>query len=195
VRRNELEANWDARGWAVLCIVVSASLFMGCPREEEPTPEEVTPPVEEPVVEGPTPPAMEAFQDDGEVAEVSIDGTDQMTFSINAFSVKPGQMVRLTLRHVGVLPAAAMGHNVVIIQQGEDYMGFTADASEAGGALDNHYLPAAVRNRVIAFTPMLGGGQTATVEFKAPEAPGEYPFLCTFPGHAPSMNGIMTVEG
>jgi azurin len=74
-------------------------------------------------------------------------------------------------------------------------MGFTADASEAGGALDNHYLPAAVRDRVIAFTPMLGGGQAATVEFKAPEAPGEYPFLCTFPGHAPSMNGIMTVEG
>jgi azurin len=196
VRQTELSSGRGLYASTVISVTVLGVLVGGCRRDEEPRPsEEVAPPVEEAVAEGPVPPAMKAFQAGADMAEISIDATDQMTFSVTAFSVKPAQMVRITLRHVGVLPAAAMGHNVVIIQRGEDYMGFTADASEAGGNLANHYLPGAVRDRVIAFTPMIGGGQATSVEFKAPETPGGYPFLCTFPGHAPTMNGVMTVEG
>lgn len=180
-----------------LMLVMGAGLALfGCEEEEAPAAEEEAAPADEKVAEDlPVSAAMKAFKEEEPLAEVKIEGTDQMTYSIDEFSVKPGQMVRLTLEHVGNLPADAMGHNVVIIEQGEDYMEFTADASEAGGTLDNDYLPASVRDRVIAFTKMIGGGETATVEFKAPEKPGEYPFLCTFPGHASQMNGIMEVEG
>mgnify|MGYP000882986248 CR=1 FL=1 len=34
----------------------------------------------------------------------------------------------------------------------------------------------------------------ATVTFTAPETAGDYPFVCTFPGHAMVMNGVMTVS-
>ena len=34
----------------------------------------------------------------------------------------------------------------------------------------------------------------ARVVFRAPEEPGRYPYLCTFPGHWMVMNGEMFVE-
>lgn len=184
-----------SRSWTLPLALGAAVLLVACDREAEddaPADEEAAPAVEAP--ELPVPSAMETFEEK-EVAEVEIEGNDQMRYDMDSFTVQPGQMVRLTLRHVGTLPVDSMGHNVVIIERGEDYMDFTADANEAGGNLDNDYLPASVRDRVIAFTDMIGGGETATVEFKAPDEAGDYPFLCTFPGHAAQMNGIMKVEG
>jgi azurin len=32
------------------------------------------------------------------------------------------------------------------------------------------------------------------ISFRAPTAPGRYPYLCTFPGHWMVMNGEMIVE-
>lgn len=145
-------------------------------------------------VSGSVPAAMQAFQDDGNVLEIVIEGNDQIRFDINEFSVAPGQMVRLTLRHVGSLPAQAMGHNVVILQQGEDFFEFGADVGEAGGNQQNDFVPDSLRDRVVAFTPLIGGGETTTVEFQAPTEAGDYPFLCSFPGHFGQMNGIMQVS-
>jgi uncharacterized cupredoxin-like copper-binding protein len=48
-------------------------------------------------------------------------------------------------------------------------------------------------DKVFAHTDLAGPGQMVAVEFTAP-APGEYPFLCNFPGHyAAGMHGTMTV--
>lgn len=140
------------------------------------------------------PPAMQAFEDDGDVIEIEIEGNDQIQYDIDEFTVRAGQMVRLTLRHVGTLPAQAMGHNVVIIMPDDDVFEFGADVGEEDGSLENDYVPVALRDRVVAFTPILGGGETVTVEFQAPTEPGEYPFLCSFPGHFGQMNGVMYVE-
>ena len=145
-------------------------------------------------ISGAVPAAMQAFQDDGNVVEIVIEGNDQMRFDIEQFSVAPGQMVRLTLHHVGNLPAQAMGHNVVILQQGEDFFEFGADVGEAGGNQQNDYVPESLRDRVVAFTPLIGGGETTTVEFQAPTEAGDYPFLCSFPGHFGQMNGTMQVS-
>lgn len=139
------------------------------------------------------PAQMQAFADDGNVAEIVIEGSDLIRYSIDSFSVEPGQMVRITLNHVGSLPAQAMGHNVVVLQMGEDVFEFGADVGQQGGSAANDFVPESLRDRVIAFTSMIGGGQSATVEFQAPQEPGEYPFLCSFPGHFGQMNGIMTV--
>lgn len=149
---------------------------------------------EAPSVEGVIPQAMQAFSDDGNVAEIEIEGDDLMRYNLDAFSVEAGQMVRITLHHVGALPAAAMGHNVVVIYPDDDVMEFGGDVGLEGGSAANEYVPESLRDRVVAFTEMIGGGETTTVEFQAPSEPGEYPFLCSFPGHFPQMNGIMTVQ-
>lgn len=151
-------------------------------------------PASTPASGGAIPAPMQAFSADGNVAEVVIEGDDMIRFSINRFSVSPGQMVRVTLNHVGSLPAQAMGHNVVILQAGDNAMEFGADVGMSGGSAANEFVPESLRDRVVAFTNMIGGGQSATVEFQAPTEPGEYPFLCTFPGHFAQMNGIMVVE-
>lgn len=138
--------------------------------------------------------AMQAFSDDGNVAEITIEGNDMMQFDLDEFSVEPGQMVRITLHHVGTLPAQAMGHNVVILYEGDDVMEFGADVGMEGGNLANDYVPESLLDRVLAYTELIGGGETTTVEFQAPQDAGDYPFLCSFPGHFAQMNGIMKVE-
>jgi azurin len=40
---------------------------------------------------------------------------------------------------------------------------------------------------------MIGGGESDTITFDAPEA-GTYVFLCTFPGHYQVMRGEFIVE-
>lgn len=140
------------------------------------------------------PASMQAFSDDGDVAEIVIEANDLIRYNLDRFSVRPGQMVRITLNHVGSLPAQAMGHNVVVLNSGEDVFEFGADVGMNGGSAANDFVPEALRDRVVAFTAMIGGGETATVEFQAPEAAGEHPFLCSFPGHFAQMNGVMVVE-
>jgi azurin len=45
---------------------------------------------------------------------------------------------------------------------------------------------------IIAHTPMSAPGETVTVEFTAP-AEGDYPYICTYPGHYMTMQGTMHV--
>ena len=40
---------------------------------------------------------------------------------------------------------------------------------------------------------MIGGGESVTIEFDAPEA-GTYDFLCTFPAHFAMMKGKFIVK-
>ena len=57
-------------------------------------------------------------------------------------------------------------------------------------------IPADLSDQVIAHTGIVGGGEgdtkELTIEFAAPE-PGDYPFLCSFPGHFAMMNGTFRV--
>lgn len=131
--------------------------------------------------------------DEDGVAQVTIGGNDQMQYTVHEFSVEAGQEVELTFVHEGNLPVEAMGHNVVILPAGEDYVAFAQKVQSEGGRLENDYLPESMREGLIAHTDMVGGGETSTVRFTAPETPGEYPYLCTFPAHYATMNGIMTV--
>lgn len=137
---------------------------------------------------------MQAFSDDGSVVEIVLEGNDRMQFNTESFKVSPASMVRLTLKHTGNLPAQSMGHNVVILQQGILAIDFGADVAEGGGSMENHYLPPSMLDQVIAYTRVIGGGETTAVTFKAPAEPGGYTFLCSFPGHAGLMNGAMVVE-
>jgi uncharacterized cupredoxin-like copper-binding protein len=48
---------------------------------------------------------------------------------------------------------------------------------------------------VIAKIDVLGPRKSGEIEFTAPTAPGDYPFLCTFPAHYISgMKGVLTVK-
>lgn len=131
-----------------------------------------------------------------EVKEVSneanlvISGNDVMQFDKKELKVKAGEKVKLTLRHTGKIDVNVMGHNVVILRQG---VNVTAFAGKAAISKDTSYIPAGSDGDIIAHTEMIGGGQTTSIEFDAPEA-GTYDFICSFPGHYALMKGKFIVE-
>ena len=122
------------------------------------------------------------------LCKVDIGSTDQMTFDKKEIAVAADcTEVEVTLKHVGKMPVAAMGHNWVLSN--------TADAQPVA----NDGLSAGVANdhikkgdtRVIAHTKLIGGGQTTSVKFKTTALKkGEaYTFFCSFPGHVALMKG------
>ena len=58
--------------------------------------------------------------------------------------------------------------------------------------LAKHYVPDS--DDVIAYTDMTNPKGEFTIHITAPKEPGEYPYLCTFPGHWMVMNGVLVVE-
>lgn len=124
-----------------------------------------------------------------DTVEITIEGNDQMRFNMDEIKVEAGQTVILTLKHVGKLPKAAMGHNWVLLTQGTALPTF---ASEASKARDNEFIPEGT-DQVITHTALIGGGEETTIEFKAP-AKGTYDFVCSFPGHFALMKGKFIVE-
>ena len=127
---------------------------------------------------------------DANVATIVLTANDMMQYNTKEIKVKPGQKVKLTLRHIGKLDVNVMGHNFVLLKQGVDLVAF---ASKAATQKDNKYIPKEAEGDIIAHTDMIGGGQTATIEFDAPKV-GTYEFLCSFPAHYAMMRGKFIVE-
>ena len=70
----------------------------------------------------------------------------------------------MTLKHVGKLDKKVMGHNFVLLKQGVDLVAF---GNKAVSFADNGYIPEGTED-VIAYTKIIGAGETAVVEFDAP---------------------------
>lgn len=123
--------------------------------------------------------------------EITIKGDDTMKFDQETFTVKEGQTVSLTFVNAGNLPKVAMGHNIVILQPGVEPMGFSAAGMVNKDTTGLPEDPEMLKS-VIAHSKVLGPGESETITFVAPGA-GAYPYVCTFPGHAALMKGVMTV--
>lgn len=121
---------------------------------------------------------------------LEITGNDQMQFSTKALEVNSGDNVTLVFTNVGKLPVTVMGHNLVILKAGQDMQAFAMAAMQAK---DHDYIPQDKLDAILATTRMLGPGESDTITFTAPE-PGQYKYLCTFPGHFGIMNGILNVK-
>jgi len=119
-----------------------------------------------------------------------VEGNDQMQFNTKELRAVAGQPITLTLKHIGKVPKEAMGHNLVILQEGTDEAAF---ATKAMNAKDTDYIPASEKASIIAHTKLLGGGEEDTIEFTI-DKKGTYNFLCTFPGHFAMMKGVLIVE-
>ena len=127
-----------------------------------------------------------AAADDG--CKLEITGNDQMQYDKKELAVPATcKQVTLTIHHGGQLPAAAMGHNWVLVSTPD----LTAVANAGMGAgLASNYI-AADDKRVLAHTKVVGGGQSDTITFSTAslKAGGDYSYLCTFPGHNALMRG------
>jgi putative membrane-bound dehydrogenase-like protein len=113
---------------------------------------------------------------------------DVMQFDKKLITVKAGQKVRIELENPD-----GMQHNMLIIKPGSlQKVGNAADEMlRDPQAAQKHYVPN--MPEVLHATKLLNTGDVATLEFTVPNTVGDYPYVCTFPGHWRGMNGIMKV--
>jgi azurin len=123
---------------------------------------------------------------------VQIEVGDNMKFVPAAIAAAPGESIKVVIRHVGKLPKAAMGHNFVLLKKGVDAKKLVEACSSAA---DTDYIATSVTPQLLAYTRLIGPGETADATFTAPAGRGDYMFVCTFPGHfAVGMKGTLTVK-
>jgi putative membrane-bound dehydrogenase-like protein len=114
---------------------------------------------------------------------------DQMRFDLSQITVAPGQLVEIVF-----VNADAMLHNFVLGAPGSlNAIGEAADkmATTPEAALQQQYVPE--MSAVLFSTKLVDPGQTISAQFRAPSSPGQYPYICTFPAHWRTMNGVLNV--
>lgn len=113
---------------------------------------------------------------------------EQMAFDLRWFAVEAGAPLQIVVTN-----ADAMPHNLIVgapkavepIGTAAMTMGMPSDPGAKPFVPDSPL--------VLQATTLLKEGETARLSFTAPRQPGEYVFLCSYPGHWARMYGVMLV--
>jgi azurin len=115
--------------------------------------------------------------------------TGEMKFTQTTITARAGQHVELTFNNTDDMP-----HNVVVFKRGT----MAQYEKELFGSMNepNAQLRGFVPDspNVLYATRLLNARESAVLSFDAPAEPGEYPFVCSFPGHWLTMRGVLRVE-
>ncbi len=103
--------------------------------------------------------------------------------------VRAGEIVSLTYVNDSA-PRLNYLHNWVLVRPGMEGQVMT-EAQRAGPQRDFTPSPTHILART---TRLIPAGDSETIFFKAPSQPGEYTYLCTFPGHGAEERGVLKVE-
>jgi azurin len=113
---------------------------------------------------------------------------EQMAYDLRYFVVQAGKPVQVVLDNPDSMP-----HNVVVTAPGA-----VQEIGTAGGMMQPPSDPEARAfvpdsPKVLHASKLVQPGKSDTFAFEAPKAPGEYGYVCTFPGHWVRMYGVMLV--
>ena len=113
----------------------------------------------------------------------------QMRFDQEALAVAPGAKVKITLKNT-----CEMLHNWVLVKGGTGERDrVSGKALQLGGqSMVKHFVPD--DPAIVASSQIAMPGKTVEVYFVAPKEEGDYPYVCTLPGHAFTMVGILAVS-
>ncbi len=113
---------------------------------------------------------------------------NQMKYDQQELVVEAGKKVIIEFENTDLLQ-----HNLLIIQPGSlERVGKAADKlAQAVDGMGKEYIPD--MPEVMYASGLLDPGKKVLLRFTAPEEPGNYPFVCTFPGHWRTMNGILKI--
>lgn len=113
----------------------------------------------------------------------------KMAWDPKEFTVAPGALVCLRMQNPD-----SMQHNMLLIAAGSlSEIGVAAE--KMGEGLDGkrrQWVPESAK--VLAVMGLVAPGQSGEFWFFAPEKPGTYPLVCTYPGHWRLMNGKLKVK-
>ena len=109
-----------------------------------------------------------------------------LKYDVTNFEVKAGSKIRLIFSNND-----DMTHNVVVVSPGaaDEVASLALKLGLKGSEMN--YVPNS--SKVLFHTALLQPESSESIYFVAPTTPGEYTFVCTFPGHASVMRGIIKV--
>ena len=143
-----------------------------------------------PTVPSSNPPLPEPLTGPQEMISIQLTAVSgAMRFSQDTIRVAAGQPISLTFTNDDNLP-----HNLIFTAPGMlDAVGEAADAMalEEDGE-EKSYIPE--MDAVLYSVDLIAPEENVTLIFPAPSEPGIYPFVCTYPGHWRTMNGVLVVE-
>ncbi len=113
---------------------------------------------------------------------------EEMRYDLKHFVVAAGKPIQLILQNEDLMP-----HNLVIVQPGTLKEVALRAATMAPDTMTDgkQYVP--VAPEILFATKMVQVGKQERLTFAAPDMPGEYPFVCTYPNHWMRMYGVMVV--
>jgi azurin len=140
-----------------------------------------------------TAPASATAAATGAAQELTLgpDAANPMLFNAKELKAKAGQPIKLTFDNSG--SAAPLPHNVVVGKAGSKdalTQAATKIMTDPAG-MAKGYVPEDAS--VIAAIKLVQPGAKDSVTFVLP-APGEYPYMCMFPGHSILMSGVLKAE-
>lgn len=111
----------------------------------------------------------------------------QMRYDVSELTISPGADVKIIFENPDDMP-----HNMVFFQPGTDVVAVSNKQMEKPEeALKRNWLPE--DPRLWLHSKSLNPKEKEEIVFKAPDKPGIYPFVCTFPGHAVTMQGRLNI--
>lgn len=117
---------------------------------------------------------------------IQLNPVPGLKFNTSLLTVRAGTHVKLTFTN-----SDDMLHNVVIVTPGAaDTVGGMALKLGLNGERLS-YIPSTPK--VLYHTLLLQPGKAESIYFTAPEKAGDYPYICTYPGHYLVMRGILKV--
>jgi azurin len=108
-------------------------------------------------------------------------------FETTRFDVTAGAPVELTFLNDCVMP-----HNLVILKPDAEPSVIAAVNTMGLEGMEKHFVPSVPG--IVAATKLLAPTKKEVLSFTAPNQEGDYPYVCTFPGHWFTMRGTMRVR-
>ena len=121
--------------------------------------------------------------------ELVIEAALGLQYVQKQLTAKAGEKLTIVFKNPDVVP-----HNWMLAKPGTlQKIGNLANLmiTDPQG-LAKHYVPDS--DDVLAYTDMTNPQASFTIHITAPKEKGDYPYLCTFPGHWMVMNGVIKVE-
>ncbi|CAN5866094.1 hypothetical protein BH24BAC1_BH24BAC1_19880 [soil metagenome] len=126
-----------------------------------------------------------SWPDEGDIT-INMGTKPGLKFDPAQIRVKPGARVKVVFNNDD-----DMLHNFVLVQPGTAIeVGELAMKLGLEGQEKNYIPPT---NKVIYHTNLLQPGANEAIYFTAPTEPGDYPYVCTVPGHFYVMQGVLRV--
>ncbi|MEO6740772.1 MAG: PVC-type heme-binding CxxCH protein [Chthoniobacteraceae bacterium] len=112
---------------------------------------------------------------------------EKMMYDTKELTVKAGKKVKLTFANQDFMP-----HNILLVKPGKaDAVGEKAIALGANG-FNVNFIPESTD--ILWHSNLVDHGKEQVIDFTAPASPGDYPYICSFPGHHLIMRGTLHVK-